>query len=615
MPVERSYPRDPNLASGSLAHHRLGNQRDRRQSRYCELAMKGGLPVPTEPVLVSLDGRLPLKDRFGENALLLYALEMRFGIDDIMTAGESSITDGRGDHKCDAVYIDRDIATAVIAQGYFSRIERPAAPTNKAADLNTAVAWVFGGDTDQMPESLAAAAIELRQAISDGEIEAVELWYCHNLPESSAVSAELDRARATASALIGSHYPGAEVEVRALEVGLERLDEWYKSVQSPILVADDIEVPVDGWFEETGADWTAICASVPATWLTALHTAYGDRLFSANVRGYMPSRRTARNINHNMEATAKERPGHFWAYNNGITGLVHDYNAPHGHEPGGKLELHGLAIINGAQTTGALSRSDGPGLADAAVLARFVRCDDAAMVDDLIRFNNSQNPIKASDFRSTDRHQERLRSEFGPVPDATYLGARRGGQQDRARRPGNLIPSDTVAQCLAAFHGDPGNAYHNLRGIWEQDEVYSKYFSDFTSAAHIVFVYSLLSAIQAAKGALASREVVGSGPGLAADEVEILSFFRQRGSQFLLMAAIGDSIEVVLGMPVPDRFALSFGSNVSPSVGTRRWGPIVEVLLPFTHALRADELRGSLRNQARVQESITNFRAAVRSTA
>jgi hypothetical protein len=587
----------------------------RRMNRQGRLLGRKGSTVPVEPVLASLQARSVLRDRFGDSALLLYALEMRFGIDDVMTVGATAITDGPRDRKCDAVYIDRDTATAVIAQAYFSLTHRTEAPSNKAADLNTAVTWVFGGSAGQMPESLAAAAAELRQAVTDGEVETIELWYCHNLAESKNVGDELDRAAGTAKALLQRHFPDSLVEVRALEVGITRLGEWYQSVQSPILVADDIEIAIDGWFEETGADWTAICASVPATWLTALHQTYGDRLFSANVRGYMPSRRTARNINHNMETTAKEQPGQFWAFNNGITGLVHDYDAPPRHLPGEKLVLHGLAIINGAQTTGALSRASGPTLRDAAVLARFIRCDDDAIVDDLIRFNNSQNPIRASDFRSTDRHQDRLRREFAVVPNATYLGARRGGQQDRARRPSNLVPSDTAAQCLAAFHGDPAVAYHDLRGIWDRDEVYSKYFSDFTTAAHIVFVYSLLTSIQAAKASLVNRESAGGSAALASDEAEILSFFRQRGSQFLLMAAVSSSIEIFLGVPVANRFALSFGVRTSPAIGANYWHPTVEVILPFTHCLRADELKGSLRNRNRVEDAIAQFRASVRSTA
>jgi hypothetical protein len=71
-------------------------------------------------------------------------------------------------------------------------------------------------------------------------------------------------------------------------------------------------------------------------------------------------------------------------------------------------------------------------LGDASVLTRFVKSTSAEIIDDIIRFNNSQNPIRPSDFRSRDPQQGRLRQEFSQLPDVTYLGARRGGQSDAA---------------------------------------------------------------------------------------------------------------------------------------------------------------------------------------
>jgi hypothetical protein len=540
----------------------------------------------------------------------LWALETRFAIDDIITTGSTCLTDGPRDRKCDALYLDADSATAVIAQGYFAvDSDKLEAPAGKAADLNTAVAWIFGHNYAQMNESLQAAAQELELAIQNGEVSQIELWYVHNLSESVNVQAELDTAAVTARTLLEREYPETDISVGALEVGVNRLDEWYESIQNPVLVADTFELEVDGCFEEVGDDWTAVCVSVPATWLKDLHSRYGDKLFSANVRGYMPSRRTARNINFNIEQTARTNPGRFWAYNNGITALVHDYSTPESYK--GVLRLHGLAIVNGAQTTGALSRSASPSLDSAFVLARFIRSENDQLVDEIIRYNNSQNPIKPADFRSTDRHQDRLRRQFERIPDAVYFGARRGGEQDRARRPSNAISSDTVAQCLAAFHGQPGIGYHELASIWENDQRYGSYFSDFTTAPHIVFAYSLLTAVQAAKQDFVNRE---ANDELAEDEKQTLAVFRQRGSQFLLVAAIASCIEIVLGRRVGNRFSLSFGWNVSPKNAAQMWKPVVATMLPIAQTLRADELKGSLRNRARVEDALTQFRSIVRST-
>lgn len=422
-------------------------------------------------------------EQFEPNGLLLFALELRFGIDDIATVAATALTDGSQDRKCDLVYIDEDSRTAVLAQGYVATVlkGRAAAPASKAAGLAVAASWVLGNERpEHLGPSLRTAAEDLHEAIGRGEIDAVELWYSHNLPESKNVELELERASRAAKALLFQRYSELNIDVRSLEIGRATLDDWYLSTKSPILVNDELEVPTTSWFRESGDGWNAVCTSVPAKWLHTLYRKYEDRLFSANVRGYMPSRRSAQNINFGIEQTARDQPGRFWAFNNGVTALVHQIIADENDAP---LQVSGIAVVNGAQTTGALARVNPSSLGEARVMIRFVQATNNALVEDIIRYNNSQNQIKPSDFRSGDRHQDRLREEFKKIPDVTYLGARRGGQDDRARRPSNLISSDTAAQALAAFHQDPGTAYHDLRSIWEKDEVYARYFSDHTARA------------------------------------------------------------------------------------------------------------------------------------
>lgn len=58
--------------------------------------------------------RKALKENFNSNALMLYALELRFGIDDIFDVAVDSLTDGSNDKKCDLIYIDKDLGIAVV---------------------------------------------------------------------------------------------------------------------------------------------------------------------------------------------------------------------------------------------------------------------------------------------------------------------------------------------------------------------------------------------------------------------------------------------------------------------------------------------------------------------
>jgi len=188
----------------------------------------------------------------------------------------------------------------------------------------------------------------------------------------------------------------------------------------------------------------------------------------------------------------------FWVFNNGVTILCHNVTVKT-RKNGTALQIKGMSIVNGAQTTGALGSLELMPPISAKVLVRFVETGSSAIIQNIIRFNNSQNKISASDFRSTDEIQKRLKTEMADVPNAEYEGGRRGGYGDAIKRRPNLLASFTVGQALAAFHGDSVVAYNQKSDIWINDRLYGKYFQDDTTARHIVLAYSLLKSIETIK--------------------------------------------------------------------------------------------------------------------
>lgn len=532
------------------------------------------------PFKAALDARTDLTP-YGSNALLLFALELRFGLEDLQTVASTSLTDGPDDKKCDLVYVDVEAGVAVVAQSYVSAdTTKVEAKSQKAADLNTAAAWLLTRPIDELPERLRAAATELRSALEAGSISSLQFWYVHNLPGSQNVRDELRTVELTARAALDQRFPDSGVsDVSAIEVGREVLEEWYRSLTIPILVTQKVEVPVPGGFTVANADWEAFVTAVPAAWLYDLYHTHGAELFSANVRGYIGSRNVEANINNGIKKTAGDDPPHFWVYNNGLTVLVNGFYFD---TVRNTLELDGLSIVNGAQTTGALGSLKERPSTDALVAARFVKCSRNETIKNIIKYNNSQNRVEAPDFRSNDAIQRRLVQEFEAIPAATYLGGRRGGAEDVIKRPPNLLPSDTVGQVLAAFHSDPVVAYNEKSRIWVSDSLYSRFFSDRTTAKHIVFAYSLLRAIEAKKRQLIADQTAGK---LTTAGDRQLNYLRYRGSTFLLVSAISSSLETFLGRAVPDRFRLSFGSHVSPEHGQTIWAPIVEATIPFCDLL------------------------------
>ena len=529
----------------------------------------------------ALEARADLA-RNGDDAIGLFALVLKFGLDDIESVAAESLTDGSDDKKCDIVYIAEDDGIAVVAQCYKAAVHKSEAPSNKAADLATALGWLLQAPVSELPERIKPSAVELRKAISAKRIDELHIWYVHNLPESDNVRRELLTVESTANAMLRVQHPGRTVSVRGLEVGSSVLEDWYHDTLSPILVSDDFTLSIEHGFEIKSTAWAAFVTTVPARFLHDAYKKYSTRLFSANVRDYLGARKSDTNINHNIMRSAEDRPQDFWVYNNGVTILVNDYSEQK--EKGRRrLAINGLSVVNGAQTTGALGTLSEEPAASAIVPVRFVKTADSEVIYNIIRYNNSQNRVAVSDFRSTDSVQRRLREEVARIPEAEYQGGRRGGYGAAIARNPKLLPSYTVGQALAAFHGDPVVAYNSKSDIWGSDKLYAKYFNDQTTGVHIVFAYSLVRTVEARKHELFEKSRAGAS--LTRQEELQLSFFRQRGATYLLVDAIASCLETILGHPIPNVFLLSFGADCSPRKGEEIWKRVVAATVPLCQQL------------------------------
>jgi hypothetical protein len=549
---------------------------------------------------------------FKQDALLLFALQLKFGIEDVTEIASTSLVDSPDDKKIDLVYIDSELGYAVIAQTYISDdMTKKGAPANKASDLNTAASWLLNPPLKDLPETIRPHAEALRSAIQNKKIKALYIWYVHNLPESKNVNKELATVEHTVQTAIKANFAGCVLEeIQTLEVGSSILEKWYKSLQAPILISDQFEIPIVGGYEVKGTDWKAYVTTIPARWLYERFKEFKDDIFSANVRGYMGSRPKDANINYFIKYTSGKDPQHFWVFNNGITALVHSYKDIK-KKIGAKqvISIQGISIVNGAQTTGAIGSLEKPPLEYAQVQIRFVVCTSPKIIEDIVRYNNSQNKITAPDFRSGDSIQTQLAKEFPKVSNLQYL-ARRGGSDDVIRRKTNALPSITAGQALAAFHNAPEIAYNQKTDIWESDRLYSTYFNEQTTAGHVFFAYSLLRAVEDKKLQLVSksRESV-----LTQTEQEQLDFLRLRGAIILFTSAISFCLEIILASSIPNPFKVSFKNKISMQDAVAIWKIIIDAGMPFSHMLK-DGLSDGLKNNEKIRGALRTFRSLVEST-
>ena len=248
---------------------------------------------------------------------------------------------------------------------------------------------------------------DLQNAIKDDLISTVYFWYVHNLNEKNnpKVREELTAMQINSNAAVKTLFPENKVDVFAIEVGNETIEKWYNASSSQITVVEKMTVDtVKKGFELVGNKWKAYVTAVTADWVKEQYCRYNDDIFSGNPRTYLGSGKKKNKINLGIIQTITEQPNNFWAYNNGITALVNDYSIENDLNTGEeKLTISGITIINGAQTTGAVSSVTEVG--KALIPIRFIVCEDSSIINEIINNNNKQNEIIASDLRSNDKVQ------------------------------------------------------------------------------------------------------------------------------------------------------------------------------------------------------------------
>ena len=535
---------------------------------------------PTYKYLKDYESYDRLREQYKHNAHMLYALQLRFDIGDINAEASESLTDTSDDKKCDLIYVDSDNGIAVIAQGFYRSSDTfgQAAPANKASDLNTAAAWVLNNTPDNLPETIREQVSTLHDAINDDKIRIIYFWYVHNFDEqnNSQVKEELSNVTLTAKNALEKNFPRAEVQVESIEVGNTRIESWFNSSNNPISLSDDYIVDTIGsGFEIGTTEWRAYVTAVSSKWLHNLYkSTTPDLLFSGNPRDYLGYGKKKNKINLGIRDSLQAEPSSFWTYNNGVTALVHDYKTINS-DNAQRLEISGITIINGAQTTGTIGSIEDDQIANAWIPIRFIVSKDASIIANIVTNNNRQTEILPSDLRSKDPIQKRLREDFKKYEDALfYTGGRRTEQ--RPSRTKIILDPYKVAQALYAFHVDSVEAYNRKKQLWENDRLYNVIFHERLTAEHIIFTYFLFEAIHSYTSTLQQR----GEESRTASENEQLAFLRKRGAKMLLVSTIRHCLETILDRKINQYSDLAFKQNHNTKSLVDIWTKVISIVLP-----------------------------------
>lgn len=194
--------------------------------------------------------------------------------------------------------------------------------------------------------------------------------------------------------------------------------------------------------------------------INAYHQLGRDSLFSLNIRNFIGNTAT----NKKIVETARGNPEKFFLFNNGISCVCRTMNVFDD-----RIEVIGLQVINGAQTVKALVNAGRERLNQPSpwtlhlpnILVRITEIpgegygDSAKVREQVTQFNNTQNVVKVSDFRSNDLVQEALKEQFRKISwrgkEVFYMPKR----TDSPPKNREIVRFEEFAKTVYAFLEDP----------------------------------------------------------------------------------------------------------------------------------------------------------------
>lgn len=365
-----------------------------------------------------------------DKAITAWYASALLGIDEDDAIDAASV-DGPEDAGCDFIFIDEAQEIVYVLQGYVADRSDRSAGIKKWNALIAAIANIK--DPISFKHS---GRHDIYELLSEVDISQYALVF--GLVTLAAKSDQIARQYETT---VRSKTYGTDVTF---------FYEHQENLYDKFIIARaaDRNVPEDtisfsGSVAEVKGDFgQAIVGSVRASELARLHREYKNQLFEGNVRLFIGERKGG--INEKIVETAHTRPGDFWALNNGITIVADSFDKT----TGNKYTIRNFSVVNGCQTTVSLSRAMEKSIdaGRAQVLVRVVGAK-RVLLTDIVRYNNTQNPVKLAAVRLLDPIQESLRSAFTTI-DYIYAPKQEGA---KTAKNSKRIELERITQYLAAL--------------------------------------------------------------------------------------------------------------------------------------------------------------------
>ncbi len=232
----------------------------------------------------------------------------------------------------------------------------------------------------------------------------------------------------------------------------------------------------------TSSDVKTLMCVLSAGQIHQLYNRYRDKLFNMNIRNYIGDTRT----NKGIIQTALEEPANFFLYNNGVSSVCSSITVTKD-EHHTYLNCKDFSIINGAQTFRSISKAYTKQSADTKKLSVMLRVAEidyrksvaAEILDNITKYNNTQNSMRVSDFRSNDAVQSSLVKYIAQVP---AFGGKsfvyRNKRTQTTERGKIAIRMDDFCRSVFAFFYGPADFFGGLSFLYDtgSDGGYVKLF-------------------------------------------------------------------------------------------------------------------------------------------
>jgi hypothetical protein len=228
---------------------------------------------------------------------------------------------------------------------------------------------------------------------------------------------------------------------------------------------------------------------------------HGRLLFTRNIRDFKGST----DVNDSLMRTLKNRPEHFWYFNNGITILCSKIaKKPLGgpSRESGVFECEGVNIVNGAQTVGIignLGRTLDEKTISPCVFVRIISLEDCpeGFDKEVTRATNTQNRIERRDFAALDPNQQRLASEF--LLDGKFYVYKSGDEEPEQQRGCSIVDATIALACADPDVALAVLAKREVGRLWESIDAppYTALFNDNTSAFVVWRAVEIMRTVEA----------------------------------------------------------------------------------------------------------------------